>query len=86
VSLFAFAHHHCDDPWESAPSWALEMREMGLFIIEQINDQESEMAGTLLAAGSGATPAQLQALSDKVRGVTTGLTAAQSLPPPPPAP
>lgn len=28
MNLFGHRHHRCDDPWEQAPPWAIELREM----------------------------------------------------------
>lgn len=28
LRLFGHRHHRCDDPWEQAPPWAIELREM----------------------------------------------------------
>lgn len=41
MKLFAHHHHHCDDPWEQAPPWALELYEMLGLIIQY---QENAMA------------------------------------------
>ena len=57
-----------------------------------VNGAANEMAlvdtelKSLIAAGSGATPAQLQALADKLTASTAALTAAAAVSPPPPPP
>lgn len=36
--LFGHQHHRCDDPWEQAPPWAIELRQM-LSLVLQKEDQ-----------------------------------------------
>lgn len=28
MKILGFRHHNCEDPWEDAPPWAIELREM----------------------------------------------------------
>jgi hypothetical protein len=35
--MFGFRFHNCDDPWEDAPPWAVELREMLRVVIYKEN-------------------------------------------------
>ena len=37
MKLFALNHHHCETPWDSAPPYALELREMLSLILQKEN-------------------------------------------------
>jgi hypothetical protein len=41
MKLFAFRHHNHPSPWDEAPPWAMELREMLSLVID---NQETEMA------------------------------------------
>ena len=37
MQIFAKYHHHSEKPWDSAPAWALELREMLSLILQKEN-------------------------------------------------
>ena len=65
MKLFGFEHHQNERPWDEAPHWAIELREIGLAILLQ---QETIMIDTtrILAAVARerTEAASLRALND----------------------
>jgi hypothetical protein len=44
MKLFGFGYHESDDPWDEAPPWAIELREMMALVLKTEQRMENEMA------------------------------------------
>jgi hypothetical protein len=82
MNLFGREHHHHDSPWDEAPPWAIELREMGLIILQ---NQETLMAtlDEVLSDVTAETTAiqSLAALIDGLRQQVKDALSGVTLPP-----
>src|SRR5450759_1654040 len=44
MRLFGFPYHESDDPWDEAPAWAIELREMMALVLKTERRMEHTMA------------------------------------------
>lgn len=71
MKLFGWDYHRCDDPWNQAPPWAVELRQMLRLMLSLERRMEMEMAfdfSKMEAAATkqqGVTNSVLQFLSDQ---------------------
>lgn len=72
MRLFGLRFHRCDDPWDGAPPWAVELREMMSLVLNATRQLEkTEMASqdkldqmkAVVAANTNATAAATDALN-----------------------
>jgi hypothetical protein len=70
MRIFGYNYHQSDDPWDEAPAWAIELRELMVLVLRTERRMESEMAldFTKMVAAAAAqatvTNSTLQALQD----------------------
>lgn len=85
MKLFGFPFHEDDDPWDEAPPWAIELREMLGLILRTERQMENIMAldFTKMIAATAAQStvtnsvlAALQSLGAKIADLSTQLAAA----------
>lgn len=85
MRIFGFPYHDDDDPWDEAPPWAIELREMLALVLRTERRTESEMAldfTKIIAAAAAQTTVTnsvlqtLQSLGAKVADLSTQLAAA----------
>jgi hypothetical protein len=83
--IFGYPYHESGDPWDEAPPWAIELREMMALVLRTERRMESEMALDFTkmiaaaAAQSTVTNGVLQTLQDlgaKVTDLSAQLAAA----------
>lgn len=80
MRLFAHWHHKCDDPWEQAPPWALELREMlGLILKQEIKEMtvQQDIADALAKVQADVTAQTTVAASvaTYIKGLTAQIAA-----------
>jgi hypothetical protein len=87
MRIFGHHFHHNDNPWDEAPPWAVELRQIGLITIENQEKQMSDLTkltadiDALIAAATSLKPppdnqAAVDALAAKVEAATAALTQA----------
>jgi hypothetical protein len=54
MGLFGFSYHRCDDPWDRAPPWAVELREMLSLILQREEYIMSQLTDALDQAEAAA--------------------------------
>ncbi len=74
MNLFGHSHHRNDRPWDEAPDWAIELREISLITMEMIMAIDL----TKLQAGATAAEATIAAQRTEIADLKTQLAAAQS--------
>lgn len=74
MKLFARHHHGCDDPWSSAPPWAVELRE----VLHVITTNQEAIMATLDQVLADVTDesTRLDSISALIDGLKTQLAAA----------
>jgi len=73
MKLFAFDHHRRDNPWDEAPAWAIELREISLI---NLNLQEAIMAASDdLKAAVADLSAQMTVNNTAIDGLLAKITA-----------
>lgn len=54
MKIFGHDHHHCDDPWNEAPPWAVELREMLSLVLQREEYIMSQLTDALDQAEAAA--------------------------------
>lgn len=76
MKLFAFDHHHNPNPWEHAPPWAVELREM----LRAISNQEARIMATIddLVADVAAEDTAIGKMQTFIQGLAAQIAALKS--------
>jgi hypothetical protein len=78
--MFGFNYHNCDRPWDDAPPWAIELREMIRIVINKENrvmTTQADIAAALAAVTSdvAAQTTVTASLVTYVQGINAQLAA-----------
>lgn len=80
MRIFGHHFHKNDNPWDEAPPWAVELRQIGLIILENQEKQMSDLAK--LSADVDALTAAVATTATVLTGLSADIAALKAAVPP----